>query len=663
MAVFVITAAVIIPYGLLMLRFSLRNDQMDYFLPFRMYLSDAFNHHEFMLWNPFMSGSYPAHCDMQGSSWNPIVTLLAWLFNYNASLLSVELLLYYVIGAIGCFYFARNFCEDLRSCVVIAVIYGCGGFATSIMEFMSWVGSFAFLPWAAHFFYLLLKRQDVYASICLAIALWLMLVCGYPSFGIYLGYCMIALTLAYFYHLYSQRRYKEIFGIIRYGALAMLLFVIISLPAIHSFYEYLPYYGRGKRATDVHIDAEFFSWSYLSSLVLPVSGILTWDNNFYNNVYIGVLPVLALWCVWKERGGHAFRDRILLVGALFTFLFTLGRSTPVRMWCARHLPLMDAFGFSHSVSVFLLLAAFVWLAPKLDVLFSGEHPSLMRTIRLSVIGAVLVLIVCFVGEYHWVMAKKSLVRWFYYGSALWQLFLLGALYFSPRVRSSPNRLVLFILADLSLSTLTIAPLTGFTLTAPGVYNKFAEKFYQSDARDALAYPGERSEILPRRDPHTQINAFKSVSRRNFPSHTRMEVYYNYVLDKERCKKICSMPFVFAKDSTLLHVRDIELGYNFINVDVNAEDSCQMVIRQNYYSRWRSRGPEFAPSAWEGMFLQVPLRKGENRVRLYYYSRDLLVEAAISILTLFGLGIILFLRHRGLFPQMRRNKLKKRIENF
>ncbi|MDP4249373.1 MAG: hypothetical protein Q8918_04590, partial [Bacteroidota bacterium] len=128
-ALLFIVLCVMVPYLLLFLRFSLRNDQTNYFLPVRMYMSDAFNHHEFMLWNPFLSGSYPVHCDMQGSVWNPIVIIFAWLFNYNSTLLSVELLLYLVIGAIGCFYFARNFSRHSYSCAVIAISYGCCGFA------------------------------------------------------------------------------------------------------------------------------------------------------------------------------------------------------------------------------------------------------------------------------------------------------------------------------------------------------------------------------------------------------------------------------------------------------------------------------------------------------------------------------------------------------
>src|ERR1700712_3763145 len=80
----VIFIVVFLAYGLINFHFfSFRNDVISYYLPTRVYISDALKHHEFLLWNPFLSGSYPMHSDTQGAVWNPIVLVLAGLFNYN----------------------------------------------------------------------------------------------------------------------------------------------------------------------------------------------------------------------------------------------------------------------------------------------------------------------------------------------------------------------------------------------------------------------------------------------------------------------------------------------------------------------------------------------------------------------------------------------------
>ncbi len=632
-ALLLVMMAIAVPYGLLMLRFSLRNDQTLYFLPVRVYMRDAFLHHEFMQWNPFLSGSYPIHSDMHGSVWNPISILLTWLFNYNDTTFSIELLLYYLIGGVGCFYFSRNFSRNLYSCVVVAVIYGCGGFATYILEFMSWVSSLAFLPWAVHFFYLLLTRRRLVPAIGLAISLWLLLVCGYPSFLIYAGYCFVFIGLAYGWRLWVLQGRGEVGRLAGYGILTLLFFVLLSLPAIRSFYEYLPYYSRGTRTTDAHINSEAFAWNYPLSLLFPVAGTLVRGSD----LYIGLAPLLILIGGRWKKPVLRFRDWVLLTGFGFTLLFALGRSTPVRMWSARELPLMDAFGFSHSVGVFLLFVLFIWLLPKLDILFSGERR--LRDLSYAARVAVVVLLVYLVAGYGRVVFRTNLVRIFYYSSALWQLALLLVLCFSGRIFLTTRRLFFFILVDLVISVGIVAPLTGFTLTSPGVYNRSVAVFYHSDAGDLLFDTAAKMKVIRGYDMRRQVNAFKVTGRWDFPSHTRSDTFANYIAVGRRYDSLLARPFVFAGNGVKLQVHRVRLGYNAIDVDVEAADSCQMVLQQTWYKRWRSA--EGVPSAYEGVFLSVPLKAGENRVHLFYYTRDLCIEAGVSILVLLVLiGVVI-----------------------
>jgi hypothetical protein len=647
MALFMVIASIVLPYGLLMLRFSLRNDETNYFLPFRMYMRDAFVHHQFMLWNPYMSFGYPAHCDMQGSVWNPIATFFCLFFNYNATTLSIELLVYYLIGAIGCFYFARNFSRNWRSCVVVAVIYGCGGFAVSILEFMSWVGSFAFLPWAVHFFYLLLTKRSIGSSIGLAVSLWLMLVCGYPSFLIYLGYCLLLLTAVYLIRLLSGGRGDAARAVIGMGLLSGLFVVLLSLPALRSFYEYLPYYTRGKRALDVHLNSESFSWKYVMSLLFPVGASL---QQYYNNLYIGLVPLLVLCGFgWRSPAGYpirrSFRDWVLLPGVFYTILFTLGRSTPVRMWSARHLSYLDAFGFSHSVRVFILIAFIVWMLPKLDILFSDRLGERVWGLRRSAAVAAVVLGVYLVVEWHQVYFRTNINKVFYCVSAIWQLGLLLLLCFPRWMGGLPGRAFWFVLADLIVSVLMTAPLTGFSLTPPGVYNRFATAFYGNAAEGSLFSPEAKLRSLRDYDRRSEVNAFKIPGRPVFPSNTRSDLFFEYMQTAGRRDSLLALPFVFADNGLRLAVRDIRLGYNFVDVDVEAADSCHMVFQETYYSRWKAVDPGYSVSAYRGVLLQVPLRAGRNHVQLYYYKSDLEIEAAVSIMTLLLLGGVVFRRYQ------------------
>ncbi|HTI93601.1 MAG TPA: hypothetical protein VL727_23545 [Puia sp.] len=631
--------SIVVSYGLLSLRFSLRNDQNIYTLPVRMYMSDAFRHHEFMFWVPFLSGGYPIHSDIQGPVWNPIAVSLSWLFHYNSSTLSLELLLYFLIGTTGCFYFASDFSRNLYSCAVIAIIYGCSGFGTSALEFMGWVGSFAFLPWAFHYFYHVLKRPGFYSSARCSVSLWFLLVCGYPSFIIYLGYILLAATLLYFYLLYVQKRMAEIPAILGSGVLCVLLFVLLSLPAIHSFIEYLPYYARGTRAFDSQLNGEFFSWNYLLSLLIPVAGMRDWGNE----LYIGLIPVLLLCSGVGMRRAMGYRDWFVLAGILFTGLFAIGRSTPIRMWAAKNLPLLGAFGFSHCAGIFLTLGLLVWLAPRLDNLFSDGMRSEVKRLRLAGCAAGVILVICIIAE-RWipftVVRSSPIAFYFYYVSAVWQLLLVAGLLLFKDLYRSRGRLFLLILADLVVSVLLVAPLTGFGLTRPRVYNTFAEHFYAFNANEQLMIPAAGREKLPVED-HSDVNAVKLILPARFPSNTRLDTFCRFVSDSGRYRELLEKPFVFSDDGTVLNVSHIELGYNYIHIDVRAEDSSQLVVQQTYHKRWRAERPEYNPLVWRGIYLQVPLKRGENRVRLYYYKRDLVIEAVISLGSLIVLAGILF----------------------
>ena len=595
-------------------------------------MSDAFRHHEFLLWNPFFSDSYPMHCDMQAPVWNPIVILFSWLFRYNATLLSVELLLYYVTGAIGCFYFARHFSRDLRTCLVIAVVYGCGGIATSILEFMSWVGSFAFLPWAAYFFYLLIRKQTIGSVFGLSVAVWLMLVTGYPSFLIYLGYCMVVMTVLYCCRLFFQKRGREVFAILGAEGAALVLVVLLALPAIVSYHEYLSYYVRGTRTLDAHINSEFFALNYPMSLLFPVLGTLAWDND----IYIGLVPLLILFCGLGRKPVFRFRDWVLLGGCLFTAAFTLGRSAPVRMWSARHLPLMATFGFSHCMAIFIELAIVVWLAPRLDLFFSDSPVFRRKALRNAARMAMFILLVFLAIAYPRTSFRTDSVRLLYLLSAGGQLAMLGLLGFSDKILKSGGRWVIFVIADLVFCVWMVVPLTGLTLTSPAVYNASAAAFYRRAVPGFLLSPAAKMAAIRQHDPRREVNAMKMPGRPNFPSNTRSDTLFRYLGTDDNDRKMLSLPFVFSDNGVPLKVHAISLGYNFIDVDVHAGGDCRMVFQQTYYQRWKAVAPGRDPTAYQGIFLQTSLSTGENRVRLFYYKKDLFIEGCISALTLLGM---------------------------
>jgi hypothetical protein len=611
-------------------------------------MSDAFNHNEYMFWNPFMSGSYPIHSDMQAPVWNPIVIIFSWLFDYNSSLLSTELFFYYLIGALGCFIFAKNFTTNIYSRFIIAISYGCGGFATSTMEFMGWIASFAFLPWAIHYFYRILKNGTYITSLKLAITLWLLMTSGYPSFLIFLGYTFAGTFICYSYLLYFQKRRLQILRITKYLIIGFSFFIVFSLPAIHSFLEYLPSYARGDKATLSQLNSESFSFNY------PLSFIFIGGDTYRDySMYIGLIPFFLLFNMELKKGNFTLRNNFLLIGCLFIFLFTLGRSTPFRMWCADYLPLLGKFGFSHSVRIFLLFPIYILIAPHLDNLLSIQRKSSqIKKIRTASMASIVILLFYLVIELNQIKFRTELIKFLYYISAAWQLLLLSFLFYSSKIYSSALKICLITTLDLIISVFLVAPLTGLSKTPNAVYNRFASDFYQASTNDFLLFPQTRKKSSLKIDPRTEVNALKVIPRNDFPSNTRLEGLWNFIQDSSNFNFLFSKPFLFPENEVKIEIKNFTLGYNFINADVFAKDSTYIIIQQTFHPRWRSMNKENTITNYKGIFLKVKLNAGENKLRLYYYKKELIIEYIIS------LSVLIFSLLFILYNQYKKSILKK-----
>lgn len=629
-----IAAIITIAYGIILLPFfSLRNDNISYFLPTRLFITDALRHHEFLLWNPFFGGSYPMHSDMQGAVWNPIVLILAWLFGYNHTVYAIEMLLYYIIGSIGFYCFISIFTKNAYTKITLAICFGCCGFAASIPEYMTWIESFAFLPWAAYFYYSLLITKKAFFAVGLSLAMWLLVVCGYPSFFIVLLYIFLGIFLTYAIKLFKNNHAIEIIQICKWLLFSFILFIIIALPAIQSFLEFLTYYPRGDHANTDFINHEKFSFVYLVSMIFP-AGFLANEKftNFQDAGYFGLLPLILLIVQIGRTRLNSFQNVFLVLGSFLIFLFSVGRSTPFRLFSANNFLLLNKFGFSHGVRVFLVMATFIFLTPAMDRLFTNLEKTQIKKIKKIAIYILIsltayLLIMISQNSFHFIYNYSNL---FYISSVVFEFIILFFIIFLSHIFfEQPKLVMLFIVGDMLVSVFLTIPITGLSKVHPSVYNQYAEKFYNINANtDLLNVVKANSAYL---NSHNGLNAFKIIPNDSYTSNTHFESYFKYISDSNNYKKLLSSPFAFKNDSTQIQIEKINLGYNFIDIDVKADKSCQLIIQQNYYKRWKSRSANNKLSAYNNVLMQVSINKGANQIRLYYYADDILLESVISII--------------------------------
>src|SRR5215207_8141655 len=72
--------------------FSVKNDAIHYFLPFRYQISEAIRNGEWPFWSPYIYLGYPIAGDMQSGAWNPVVWFFSLLGRYDLTLFHVETL-------------------------------------------------------------------------------------------------------------------------------------------------------------------------------------------------------------------------------------------------------------------------------------------------------------------------------------------------------------------------------------------------------------------------------------------------------------------------------------------------------------------------------------------------------------------------------------------
>src|SRR5687768_5751042 len=81
--------------------FSLKNDALIYFLPYRYHISESIQSGMFPWWSPYIYTGLPLYGDIQSGVWNPVVLLISVFTSYNMTVLQWEIVFYLAIAAIG----------------------------------------------------------------------------------------------------------------------------------------------------------------------------------------------------------------------------------------------------------------------------------------------------------------------------------------------------------------------------------------------------------------------------------------------------------------------------------------------------------------------------------------------------------------------------------
>jgi len=351
--------------------FSLKNDALVYFLPYRYHISEAIQNGHFPWWNPYLYTGLPLHSDIQSGAWNPVVIFISLFTRYNLAVLQWELLFYLFIAAVGMFKLVKEFNNSVTTAVIAATAYLCCGFMTDSGSIIPWITSAAYLPFVFLYFFRLLNNPKLNTALKLSLALSLLLTAGYPSFFIYCLYILLIGFIIWQIRHYKEKSVKPLF---LFSGITVLIFFLIISPAVLSWWDFFGYYERGSGASLERIQTNAFppfsSISYfLPSAVSRSHSLLQTDltaRNASTGIFMLLFFLLALSGklkpVYKFIGGLIF----------FSFLFSLGDATPIREWCHHFLPFMNSFRHPASMRIFTTIGIILIAAPPLNIFLATK---------------------------------------------------------------------------------------------------------------------------------------------------------------------------------------------------------------------------------------------------------------------------------------------------
>ncbi|HZE86196.1 MAG TPA: hypothetical protein VE035_17875 [Puia sp.] len=366
--------------------FSLKNDALNYFLPVRFQISEAIYNHEYPFWSPYFNLGYALHGDTQSGAWNPIVQLIS-LFSgpYSLYTLQLETVLYIFLSGAGMYFLLRQLGIHIYAVIFGATAYMLCGFNSDSCQFLNWLSGAAFLPFVVLFYYRMLKEKKIWLSLSAGFFLYLMLVSAYPAQFITLLYLLLSIFIVF---MIRQRKASGLpFGQSLSTALLrhipfLLAFLLLSLPAILSYIQYLPLSERGSGAS--YADAMsnpihpllLFGW--LTPLPIHTAPFAAITDGLERNTYFGIIPFLFTLAAYFIRTCDP-RVRFAKIAALIFLVMSLGEFGGLRVIAYYILPLMNTFRHPAGLKIFTTFFSCVLAAWSFDI-YIGDR-SLDRKLR------------------------------------------------------------------------------------------------------------------------------------------------------------------------------------------------------------------------------------------------------------------------------------------
>lgn len=658
-------------------------DNINGYLPYRFFISDYLWNGHLPLWNPFQRFGYPGYADLQGGCWYPVVWFLMLFGKYDITSLMIELLITFLVAGLGMYKLSCYIHQCKKTAFILGLSYALSGFMVGSSQLMVFLIGVAWLPWCILYLLKFFNTLNYKYVLATAVFVAMQTTGASPAYTIILAYIFVGMFIYFFWK--NRSKFISIKKGFLGGVFLVFSLLLLLLPYIQSFLEFLPYFNRGEKLEyQAFLIENPFVFADYFSFILPYTVIS--NSEWFNitdlslrNAYIGIIGFIGFVLTllqYKNRNKYYFP---LIICIFSSLIFAFGGEFFVYKY-VYHLP---GFGLFRHPSFFRGYAMFCML------ILAGF--SLKRIVQTGVVsktekGVFLIFGLSLIILTFFAFSKTTVVQLqetfneilslkefstnsFYSHFIINSIVLVVIIWFSFLIKSVFKfsvftTLVIFIILDLCIQTRLSAPSTlHFNVKYKGVkeyfvnlpneinqeYNHFAFK-HLNDTQGLKTTDGFWQNIA------TFNKCISSVAYNPLRFNSFDAAIENGVLDRNMENELLFFPTKEFKGNDTLQkgliwatptkinivagstsINNVTVGYNSFSAEVknSANESQWLILNQNYHHLWTAYYNEEALPVNKVnemvMGIEIP-KNSKGKIRFEYSSPFLIYSALISFLS-------------------------------
>jgi hypothetical protein len=649
--------------------FHLKNDLITQNLPTRYFISESLYSDYFPWWNPYIHFGIPQYGDMNNGFWNPFLWLIAKTFGYNIWTITLEEMLYILVGGWGMYKVLRELGITNGIGILIAISYMSCGYVVGHLQHFCWITGIGFFPFVCLYFLRINRSPQLKNFILGSLSVFLFVSSTHP--GLIIGALYFLLFGILFIFLFRKTNcrnfYQRNFWLINFTFL--LLSSVFSIVVIASDLDVIRSISRGAKVSLTQSLLHPTSFQCYLSLLFPLavnkSSLFATDISM-RNVYMGLVPIIAVVLSLK------YINKKILITTLVPLLFFIFLSSGgiFKTFFYHVLPLLGYVRLNGEFTYFviltiLLLSAFILQSFTTDENFKVLLKRYVRWSKLFFLVVMIVTLFFILFQHSSIIyqdisfenlksAIKNILDNFYFTDLLFLNALIQFITIALVGRKYSHRKIFFVLAgNMVVITWLVLPFTGLgmaskkemsqkmTMLPRGLHAQELQslnqtKFLDPSLRNELWLLGSYSKKIGY--PVEEQYPIQLNTTRKFFEDTALHDFIN----KQSFIFLCKDTIIGSQtnyDSTI--IKPVEFGPGDLTVTVSNFNDSLLVFLQNNYPYWETwvNGKKESHFTVFKTFIGLPLKKGNNEIRFKFNPMVIRMALKINILV-FVLGFII-----------------------